>query len=256
MIINKSSFNYALSFCYAIIVRLPLMFIGYYQDKIAFNKKLDNEVFNDLKHQGLHIFSEPLSTSEVSALLEDFENLKKSRSIETSGQLSGRIFSCGVLTPSLGKYVDKIKPHVITFLDTERVKVEITYYQESCPQKDIQSVPGGDFHVDDNKANLKYFIYLSDVGVENGPFSCCPSTGGWRLRGSLIRAILWELTHNRKYHYGYLIDHRKCLASEKMITGSIGTHFLVDTTTLHRAHPVKEGFRKVAVISFNRISGL
>lgn len=250
--VKKSNFLKVLSFGYALSIRVPSMFIGYCKDKIALNKKLKDLVFNDLKQQGLHIFPGTLSSEELKALLEDFQNLKKSRLLEKSGQLSGRIFSYGVLSPLLEKYVEKIKPHVATFLNAKNINVEISYYQESYPQADLESVPGGDFHVDDNKANLKYFIYLSDVKENNGPFSCVPSTGSWRLPGSLIRGILWELTGNRKYHYEFLLNKAKCVANEKLITGIAGTNFLVDTTSLHRAHPVKQGVRKVAVMSFNR----
>ena len=253
-VITKSLLSLALTFGYAFSVRLPLMFIGYLKDKIALNKKSTDIVFNNLQQQGIHIFSEPLSGDEVKDLLEDFERLKKSNSIEQGGQLSGRIFSCGILSPLMEKYVEIIKPHIIDFFNQEQVKVEISYYQESFPQVSLESVPGGDFHVDDNKANLKYFIYLTDVNAKSGPFSCVPSTGSWKLRGSLIRGILWELTNNRKYHYGFLVDRKKCIANEKIVTGCSGTHFIVDTTSLHRAQPVKDGFRKVAVISFNRIA--
>lgn len=252
-VIKKSPFNMLLSYGYTIAIRLPLMFVGYYKDRIALNKRLNDSVFNDLRSEGLHIFTKSISSDEINVLVEDFENLKKSRLLEKSGQLTGRIFSQGVLSPLLGEYVEKIKPHAETFFNTEKVGVEISYYQESYSQLDLESLPGGDFHVDDNKANLKYFIYLSDVSEKNGPFSCVPSTGSWRLPGSLIRGILWELTSNRKYHYCYLLDKAKCIANEKIITGAAGTHFLVDTTTVHRAQPVREGFRKVAVISFNRL---
>lgn len=252
-VIKKSPFSMLLSYGYTIVIRLPLMFVGYYKDSVALSKRLNDSAFNDLRLEGLHIFSEAISSDEIKALIEDFENLKKSRLLEKSGQLTGRIFSHGVLSPLLSQYVEKIKPYAATFFNAEEVRVEISYYQESYPQIDLESVPGGDFHVDDNKANLKYFIYLSDVGERNGPFSCVPSTGSWRLPHSIIRGILWELTSNRKYHYGYLLNQAKCMANEKIITGAAGTHFLVDTTTVHRAQPVKEGFRKVAVISFNRL---
>ena len=228
------------------------MFGGYLMDKIALAKQLDDPIFNDLKHQGLHIFPHLISPDDVSILLDDFLKLKNSRLDACDGQLTGRIYSQGILTPLIGEYAKKIMPHAIRFLNTEQVKVEISYYQESQPQLDLECIPGGDFHVDDNKANLKYFIYLSDVELKNGPFSCVPATGSWRLKGSLIRGIFWELTGNRKYHYEYLIDRARCIANEKMIAGVAGTHFLVDTTSLHRAQPVVEGFRRVAVISFNR----
>jgi hypothetical protein len=113
---------------------------------------------------------------------------------------------------------------------------------------------GGEFHVDDNKANLKFFIYLTDVSEESGPFSCVPSTWTWKLKGSLWRGLLWELSKKRKYLYEYMTNHETCIMLEKKIVGPAGTCFIVDTTSLHRAQPVLIGSRKVAVISFNRVS--
>ena len=152
----------------------------------------------------------------------------------------------------LGKYAKKIRPHVIDFLNHEKVKVEISYYQESFPCGDLDEIPGGDFHVDDNKANVKYFIYLTDVNDKSGPFSCIPATGNWRLKGSLIRGILWELSKRRTFLYSSLIDYDYFKKYDNKILGNAGTNFLVDTTSLHKAHPVLKGKRIVAVISFNR----
>lgn len=250
--IKKSIFKSTLSLGYAISIGVPIMLLGYCKDKIALNRNMNDVIFNDLRLFGLHKFPDLVPSAEVKALLEDFENLKRSTAVDVSGQLSGRIFSNGILSPLLGKYAEIIKPHAIKFFNTERVKVEISYYQESYPQKDLESVPGGDFHVDDNKANLKYFIYLSDVNEESGPFSCVPSTGSWKLRNSILRGVLWELTKNRKYLYDFLISHSGCSKNEKKILGISGTHFLVDTTSIHKASPVLMGLRRVAVISFNR----
>jgi len=235
------------------IVRLPRVFLGYLLDRISFSKDATGVVCKDLRNQGIHIFEERLAEDAVFALLKDFEDLKKSHKVDRSGQQSGRIYSPGVLSPLLASYAEKIKPFASEFLSTKRVKVEISYYQESFSSSDVENIPGGDFHVDDNKANLKYFIYLSDVSEENGPFSCVPKTGSWRLKASMMRAILWELTHNRKYLYDYRLDKAKHLSSEVKILGLSGLNFLVDTTSLHRANPVISGMRKVAVISFNRI---
>lgn len=241
-----------LSFIYSMAIRIPVMYIGYSKDKIALSRRFNDPVFNGLKHKGLYLFPSLLPGLEVEALLRDFEELKKTKALDSSGQLTGRIFAYGVLSPVLQDYINNVRPHVCKFLNTQRVHVEISYYQESYPLADFESIPGGEFHVDDNKANLKYFIYLTDVDEDAGAFSCVPSTGSWKLKGSLVRGMLWALTGERKYHYEYLLNKPLCIANEKKILGSSGTHFLVDTTTLHRAHPVKNGCRKVAVISFNR----
>jgi hypothetical protein len=230
------------------------MLLGYVRDKIALNKISQDPISLDLKKTGLHIFKEKIPLNEIESLLRDFDMVKMSYSKISEGQLSGRFHSQGILTPFLQKYATNIAPSIKKFLNTEKVKVEISYYQESFPSQHLANVPGGEFHVDDNKANLKYFIYLSNVELSNGPFTCVPSTGSWGLKWSVLRGAFWELTKNRKYLYDYLIDIKYCKIKEMEITGTIGTHFIVDTTSLHRALPVEAGFRKVAVISFNRIS--
>lgn len=249
-VVNMKKLKY---FFYSLSVGLPMMFLGYLKDKVLLFKESTDPVINDVKNDGIHIFKNLLTEDEIQELLNDFENLKKVFPIGRDGQSKGRIYKQGVLTPLLDMHAERIKPLVINFLNTERIKIEISYYQESFPSIDIEEVPGGEFHVDDNKANLKYFIYLSDVNEDNGPFSCVPRTGNWRLKGSFIRGIYWELTKKRSFLYDYLIDVAECIKNEKKIIGKKGTQFLVDTTALHRAQPVVHGERKVAVISFNRM---
>ncbi len=242
------------SFFYRLFIGLPSVIIGFFNDRALLLKSSTDIVIRDIKDYGIHIFQKPLKEDEIKILLNDFEELKKTNLIGQHGQLKGRIYQEGILTPLLGKYVKKIKPYIVEFLDTEKVNVEISYYQESLPCNDLTEIPGGEFHVDDNRANLKYFIYLTDVEEKNGPFCCIPATGTWRLKRSLMRGIMWELTNYRKYLYEFLINHESFEKGEKLILGKKGTHFLVDTTTLHRAKPVVQGVRKVAVISFNRSS--
>lgn len=250
--IKKLPFSYAFSLGHTIGVRFPLMFFGYFKDIVALSKESSDTVFLDLKNLGLHIFPDRISDEDVKRLLDDFESLKLMQPLEKGGQASGRIYAKGILSPAIGKYAEIIKGHAKKFFNTDNVRVEISYYQESYPANAVDDIPGGELHVDDNKANLKYFIYLTDVKRENGPFSCIPSTGSWRLRWSILRGAMWELTHKRKYLYGYLLDAKKQLKLEMEIVGCSGTNFLVDTTTLHRAQPLKSGSRKVMVVSFNR----
>jgi hypothetical protein len=231
---------------------VPIMFIGFIKDLVALKKTSKSLIVNNLKTYGLHIFSNVISKVEIDDLLKDFERLKKIKNINDNGQLTGRIYSPGVLSPKFEKYIHEISPHVKSFFNTEYIKIEISYYQESFPTNTLNDIPGGEFHVDDNKANLKYFIYLSDVSSKNGPFSCVPGSGNWNLKGSLLRGILWEFTKNRNFLYGWLINSEDIIHREKKIIGKAGTNFLVDTTGLHRAIPVDEGKRVVAVISFNR----
>jgi hypothetical protein len=240
------------SFFYSLFISLPLIILGYLKDKAASTKSPTCPVCRDIKNYGIHVFKKSLKDNDVRLLLNDFNELKKTKSLGQHGQLKGRIYQKGILTPLLEKYARQVRPHAVEYLATKKIKVEISYYQESFPCKSVNEIPGGELHVDDNKANLKYFIYLTNVNIKNGPFSCIPGTGNWRLKGSLLRGIFWELTKRRFFLYSWLVNSQHFIKSEKIITGTAGTNFLVDTTTLHRAHQVLKGKRIVAVISFNR----
>lgn len=242
----------ALATAFHLFVGVPQMLCGIAKDFIASKQETDNRIVSDLREKGIHIFEHDLTSDEISDLSNDFTKLQNEQSLDSDGQLKGRIFSHGILSQTLGQHAEKIKPLAMQFLNSKHVGIEISYYQESFPVETTDDIPGGEFHVDDNKANLKYFIYLTKVSDENGPFSCVPGTGGWKFRNSFLRGILWEITHKRKYLYEYGIEPEKLVTMESKITGPIGTHFLVDTTSLHRALPVINGSRKVAVISFNR----
>ena len=45
-------------------------------------------------------------------------------------------------------------------------KSKYLYYQHTLPETNLDNVPGGEFHVDDNKTNIKYFIYLKEVTLK------------------------------------------------------------------------------------------
>lgn len=251
-IIKYNFFHTTISLAYRVFVGIPTICSGYLKDREALSVESSNLVVRNLKKKSIHIFEEPISPQAVLALLRDFEQLKSKYSLDHNGQLTGRIYAQGTLSTLLDNYAKNLQSYVKDFFNTSDIKVEISYYQESYPSKSIQDIPGGEYHVDDNKANLKYFIYLSDVDLSGGPFSCVPETGTWRLKNSLWRGLLWELTRSRQYLYGSMIDASLYTQREIAIEGCAGTHFLVDTTALHRAQPVLNGCRKVVVISFNR----
>ena len=146
-----------------------------------------------LVEKGYWLFPDKLSADLTSTLIDEFDELRKARGVEYSGQLNRRIVGQGAITPNLNKLGNSILESFSDLFNGDYA-IEISYYQESVPEKNLNDVPGGRFHVDDNKANYKYFIYLTDVSYENGPFSAVPGTGHWRLKGSFWRGLLWEIT--------------------------------------------------------------
>jgi hypothetical protein len=119
------------------------MYAGYFKDLLASKKYSSDPVRNQLLNTGLYIFEKRLTTSEIDLLNVDFKNLQISKTLQLTGQLNGRIFVAGCLTPLLERYAHKILPHIKNILNTNKVKVEISYYQESVLSVSVEDVPGG-----------------------------------------------------------------------------------------------------------------
>ncbi len=233
-----------------LFIELPKMVIGFLKDQV--NVAGINKVVDNLNEYSLHVFEKRLTEDNVRELNLELERLFLMRPPAAQGQLNNRVFSVGLVSEMLTSYVQPILPYARQYLNTDDVKIEISYFQKSFPETVIDNVVGGDFHVDDNKANLKYFVYLTDVTDLNGPFSAVLGTSRWRLRWSFLRGFLWALTEKRKFFYDFLLDRKFCLDNETKIVGESGTHFIVDTTAVHRACQLIKGERRVVVVSFNR----
>jgi hypothetical protein len=231
------------------------IFLANYKSEQLLHRSLRSSaspITASLLRDGYYIYPEPLSPETVDCLVREYSDLKVSSHFALSGQLNRRIFSTGrCLTPTLQGLADSVMPDLLEVLVHPRV--ELTYFQESVPENSTKDVPGGSFHVDDNKSNYKYFIYLTDVSELNGPFSVVSGTGSWKLYASFWRGLFWELTRLRIFLYGFGMSNntRTHTRNEHRFTGRKGSHFIVDTTCLHRDNAVIKGERSVAVISFN-----
>lgn len=236
-----------------VIQRLYVFFKYYILDMLYFKvREFKCGAASDIYSKGFYFFGETLGRKKIENLSNDFEDALLHNNLETKGQANSRLQAHGIVRPILNAYLDEIHPILDDYFGVDRWKVEISYYQRSIPEVDIDNVPGGEFHVDDNKSNLKYFIYLDEVTGLNGPFSCVPMTHQWRLRNSFIRGLHWALFEKRESLYGLWINQSLYEEREKQFLGPAGTRFIVDTTGLHRAWPVTEGQRRVVVMSFNR----
>ena len=236
---------------YRLFFKLPFFFLGYFKDLISVRSKKKFIESVNLVNTGFHVFEKNISSNDVDLLINEYTRLAKKNKIPLSGQQNGRLHSNSLLTPVMVKYVDKILPIVCDFLNTENVMVELSYFQSSKVETNGDDTPGGSYHIDDNKANVKYFVYLCDVNRSNGPFVAIPNSGSWKSRYSLIRGLLYELSPKRKYHYDFL-RHITKKNKPKFFMGLKGFNFLVDTTSYHKAERLKKGSRLVMVISFRR----
>jgi len=216
------------------------------------NRKFEFAGCELLGSNGYAIFPNKLDEVELSALKKDFLEIQRKKTFETSGQLAGRLYAHGAISALSTDYIEKFQPIAEAYFGSKKIRCELTMYQKSWPKTDINDIPGGEFHEDDNKRNMKFFIYLTDVSNDNGPFSYVPKTHGLRRPEKYIRWLFWEIFHSRKYLYHYQLDQRICELEEVKITGQAGTIFCADTTGYHRASTPLAGERDVFVVSYTR----
>jgi len=226
---------------------------------IAFEKiyKSENVSLFDgcesLSKEGFAIFPNKLDQEEIKRLRDDFASLQDKKQFEKSGQLAGRIYANGSISKLATYYINKFRPIAEAYFGSNRIRCELTMYQKSWPKTDINDVPGGEFHEDDNKRNMKFFIYLTDVCESNGPFCYVPGTQSLKRSEKYLRWLLWEIFRNRRYLYGFKLNIEQCLKEEVRIVGPAGLTFCADTTGYHRASTPLVGEREVFVVSYTRV---
>ena len=206
----------------------------------------------ELFEKGYYKFNEVLDQTAVQNLRQDFKRLETHNTAEKTGQLTGRLFHNGPISNLAEKFATHYRPMAEAYFESQNIRCELTMYQRSLPLTDRSEVPGGEFHVDDNKRNLKFFVYLTDVDKDHGPFCYVPKTHGFRGFKTFVRWLLWEIFRKRTFLYGFLINNEQLRKKEIPIYGKAGTCFCADTTGYHRASMVKNGEREVFVVSFTR----
>ena len=215
-----------------------------------FRARSTDDSITDLNKTGLQVLDGVLTCEEVKLL----EKVAKSYALESKlsleGQARGRVYAQGLIDERLGGIVKKFSVVAKRYLNSEVIKLELTYFQLSNPVSCSSDVPGGEYHLDDNKPNIKFFVYLSDVSEVNGPFRVVPGTHGISFR-KLSRYLKWSFFKNRSNLYSDN-DHLDRLdAASVNLVGPKGFCFVADTTAWHRAETVKLGQRQVFVASFN-----
>jgi len=211
-------------------------------------KPSESPVVNDLCAQGFHVFPEPIGSEELAALNAVYQEMYAKIPVATSGQINGRIMMPHLSSEVVRSYIDRFLPVAREYFDHEGMDVELSMFQKSKVETDVNNIPGGGYHTDDNKKNLKFFIYMTDVTEKNGPFILSPNSHGPRTLRRILRWFGWEITTKRKYFY--LEELPEWAEAPIPVLGKAGTVFCADTTIYHKASRVEEGERLVLVISF------
>lgn len=202
-------------------------------------------------NDGLLILDNFLDYNDLHVIETVKNEVLNKNSYSTSGQLSGRIFSQTVIDNRLIPICEKFEGVARKYFGTDKIKVELTYFQKSVPKNDVNNIPGGGFHLDDNKPNIKFFTYLSDVDINSGPFVVVPGTHILDFK-KIFRFLTWSIFKNRSSLYANVSLSKKLEGSKKRMMGNYGFCFLVNTLAWHKAENVSSGSRTVFVVSFNQ----
>ncbi len=209
-----------------------------------------SEYVEELLEKGFVILPS-LSQNDINQLLKCKDRHFLNETNNSNGQSTGRVFSNGLICDEILPLLSKPFDIVCNVYGGQEPNIELTYFQESYPKENVGDIPGGQPHLDDSKSNFKFFVYLSDVYIDNGPFCAKMYSHGWNSISKKIRGILWSITTFRFFLYKYYPS-VSFINTFTPLTGQSGFAFLVDTTGWHMAMPVKSGFRSVFVASFNR----
>jgi len=211
----------------------------------------DKPAVEALYTEGFYIYPDLLAPDDVQALKSDYLELYNKTQVDMTGQLNGRLYENKAISPLVKKYVDRFRSTAADYFGYKEIDCELTMYQKSIHQEDEDNIPGGEFHMDDSKKNLKFFIYLTDVSISNGPFSYLPKTHGISSVTKILKWFLWEVTLQRRFLYVNEKSNKKMASIAVPILGKSGTILCVDTTGYHAATQVSDGERLIMVVSFS-----
>lgn len=238
------------------MVRVPLSFYWYFKNLMFsyFTNRngQHSDVINKLCENGYAVIGKEYGNLDFSQINGAIKKIVAVNSVSVSGQSNGRVINLHLKDKVIASYVEHVRDIAAEYFNDKNITVEMTLYQHSKREGSLDDVPGGEaFHIDDGRKTLKFFLYLTDVNEDNGPFCYAPKSHGLSGWLKFCRIIEWFITTR---HFSlYFMNEDKIINkyNQVKICQDAGTVFCADTTGFHRATPVIKGEREVFVVSFN-----
>ena len=214
------------------------------QDFSFLNEKEQKLLF-EIRQNGFVVISDFFDKKSCESCIEDmdwmFENKKEF--VHQSDYADSRIFGAEELSENIMKFANNdllnklanaynAVPTSNGF--TLAGKIETTGHEYGS---------GGTWHRDSYFRQFKSLLYLTNVNEENGPFQVVLGSHDAKKISSDSKSANLEsmqCTFNQEAVEKILKDEPERL---KTLTGKAGTLVLVDTSTIHRGLPLKNGIR-------------
>lgn len=205
-----------------------------------------NEIKNELKelhNNGFLIIKNFLSKEKCNSLITDFKkNLSNEKVWRDDVKSDTRIFGIEKKAPDFDEIFNTYKLKKIYNSYVSSTQKSIILCNHIIPKKENLG-SGGGWHRDSmHRRQLKYIVYLNDAKIENGCFQYLPSSHKI-IEKLKINLILSKPLGNYRYSQEDIDKLSKSGYKISSLEGNAGDLIIVDTSGIHRGHPISKGER-------------
>ena len=201
-------------------------------------KHKNSDIINDLKTKGIFVYRNFLNHETVNDLKDSMDNYLKNKKFlwKDSKGSDSRIFGIDLIDQKFKKIfeTDELNSIYKKYI-SEKSKFSFVMANKLIYKKGNLG-SGGGWHRDTFfQKQLKFIIYLSDVGEKNGAFEFIPES---HYRSSKLVDLFFRIKQKNIRRYADK-NYKKAIK----FTGSKGDLLIVDTSGVHRGSPIEEGVR-------------
>ena len=205
----------------------------------------EKTILSEINQNGYVVINDFLNKEICDACIEDMDWMfqNKKEFVHSTDYADQRIFGAEDLSKNISKFANhsmleklanayNATPTTNGF--TLAGKIETTGHEYGS---------GGSWHRDSYFRQFKSLLYLTDVNKENGPFEVILGSHDRKnisVDSKSADLASMQCTFNQKTVEKILNDDPERL---KTLTAKAGTVVLVDTSTIHRGSPLKNGIR-------------
>ncbi|MHA7099867.1 phytanoyl-CoA dioxygenase family protein [Roseivirga pacifica] len=216
----------------------------YVFNELLHNEEVQDEFYDDIKTNGYCVIKDFLTKDQCETyrqLIDD--GIEKYESVADDEKSDYRIFGIDRLIPEIRNVFARpvLESLYKKYVDRNQLNSFIMANRVTPKPGNLGS--GGGWHRDSiNRRQLKFIVYLSDVGSVNGNFQYMPKSHRvWDKLGQnrSLKKGLSEYRYSQEdidtlVKNGNRVDE---------LTGSQGTLIVADTSGIHRGKPIVEGVR-------------